>query len=104
MQNVVATLEDDNGGCVRLQLHGRIDSRRSPEFYQVATEAVATPNANVILDLADTPFIGIAGFQIILSLRAALHASGRHLKFENVTEDIAAIAKLCGLNEALDDL
>lgn len=104
MQNLVATLEDGIGGDIRLLVHGRVDSRRAPDFHRAVSEASARPNVDLTLDLRHAEFIGIAAFQIILSLREALRASGRRLRFEHVSEDVASVAKLCGLHEALSDL
>ncbi len=89
------------GGIVVVRPRGRLDIVAGPEVRRRLSEAIDAGYRNVVVDLAEVPFMDSTGLAALISgLKAARHAGG-DLRIASLNNQVRVILELTRLDRVL---
>ncbi len=92
-------LQFNNDGCYRLP--EALTFVTTPRLYLQTGEVFTTPLARLTFDLAGVQRVDSAGLALLLEWLREAQRRGKEIRFQNIPGQLAAIAKVSGLNDIL---
>jgi anti-sigma B factor antagonist len=97
----MAAFEEFDADPVRFALEGRLDSAGVEQIETLLTASVRAGTRNVILDLADVPFVGSLGIRMLISISRALQLQGRTVVLTGVQPLVQDVFETVALGEMI---
>ena len=86
------------GTKLTIAVSGRIDTVTAPEFEAGLKFGDAT---NVVLDLADVPYMSSAGLRLLLTAHKSMLANGGELMIANIQPSVKEVLDITGFSDIL---
>src|SRR5437660_180450 len=93
--------EFDEDQAVRFALEGRLDSAGTDAIEAKLTASVRRGTNNVILDLANVPFVGSLGIRMLISIGRTLQRQGRTVVLIGVQPLVQDVFETVALGEMI---
>ncbi len=84
-----------------LSLDGRLDSNTSPKLESELVK-VLEGNTDVVLDIAQVPYVSSAGLRVFLMGYKRTTANGREFRIANPTPEVFEVMELVGFSQILN--
>ncbi len=85
----------------RFLLRGEIDIAAAPKLRADLDDAVASDDADLVVDCTDLTFIDSSGLSVLLAVVRELQASGRGLRVVNASNAVVRVIQVAGVTETL---
>jgi anti-sigma B factor antagonist len=83
-------------GSVVVRLRGEHDLSTVPELSAALTQAITLDDVDVVVDLTEVAFMGVATLRVILRARELLRAQSRCLVLRSPPSCVRRVLELCG--------
>ena len=93
---------DYRKGCTFVFLSGEHDLSTTPALRHVMAEAIATNDADVVVDLSDVEFMGATTVGVIVRARAFLRQHSRKLTVCALSRQARHVLEVCDLLDILE--
>lgn len=93
---------DGAGEATVVCLHGEHDISTVAALTGAIAEAIATVDADLVLDLSDVQFMGAATAQVMIRARDFLGLRSRSLTLRTPSPAVRRVLELCGLADLVD--
>ncbi len=90
---------DGNNNCIRL--NGRLDAAGADQIGVRFTASTAATGRNVIVDLAEVPFVASMGIRLLISSARALHAKGGKLVLFGAQEMVQDLLEQAAVDQII---
>jgi anti-anti-sigma factor len=97
---IVGLSERSVGQVLILKPNGRLDSQSAPEFEIVINQKLATAR-QVILDLADVPYVSSAGLRVVLLAAKRVAQSEGRFALASLKPEIFSVFRISGVTHVL---
>ena len=88
-----------DGSTLTISVSGRVDTVTAPELEAGLKFGDAT---QVVLDLADVPYMSSAGLRLLLTAHKTLMAKGGELKIANIQPTVKEVLDITGFSDILN--
>ena len=82
-------------------VRGELDLYTASDLKEVFAHAIDTGRIRIIVDLAETTFLDTSALSVLLSASKRLRSQGGALVIVNLTEKIAKVFEITGLDQTL---
>ena len=98
---MISFCETDMEDIVRFELNGRLDAVGVDSIEAPLTASVRKGNRNVLIDLAQTPFVGSLGIRMLISAARILHRAGRTMMLTGVQPQVLEVFETVSLGDLI---
>ena len=86
---------------VRFELNGRLDAAGADQIEAPLTASVRKGDRNVLIDLADVPFVGSLGIRVLVMAARILQRAGRTMVLTGVQPQVMDVFETVSLGELI---
>lgn len=89
----------DEGAVTVVALRGEADCATLDVVVEALSDVIADRAGDIVVDLAETEFIDTAALRAVLTARASLDGSGRHLTLRSPSRSAGRLLAVFGLGQ-----
>ena len=97
--SLTSSFSSMGAGTLTISVSGRVDTVTAPELEAGLKFGDAT---QVVLDLADVPYMSSAGLRLLLTAHKTMMAKGGELKIANIQPTVREVLDITGFSDILN--
>ncbi|HEY0812632.1 MAG TPA: STAS domain-containing protein [Pseudonocardia sp.] len=101
LSSYVSVEHDDVEGLMRIRIFGELDLSTVDTTATALTELVRCSDSDVLVDLAETGFVAVAGVRVLAAMADGCRAEGRSFALAGVSGVLRRMLTVCQLEHLI---